>query len=225
MTSWETEVFHHMFPRYVKHLDAHPSDSLLTRMCGVYSIKMSAFGNAQDFLIMENIFPTTPTWGPFDLKGSSLGRSVAYEDRGGDVAMKDLDFIQACEGLEMNQLQREKLILSADQDTQFLLDCQITDYSLLLGGTKSATDGAMVYHIAIIDLFQTYNLQKKLESNFKTFVKRTEEQVISAVNPGVYRSRFMEFLSRVVAPAMADGISDQNAKEGDGHEEDDWIVL
>jgi len=51
-------------------------------------------------------------------------------------------------------------------------------------------NGKYIYHVAIIDYLQEYNLEKKAENLLKVWVYNREEYRISAVNQTMYRERF-----------------------------------
>ena len=58
--------------------------------------------------------------------------------------------------------------------------------------------GNYTYHVAIIDYLQSFNFDKRLESWFKTFVRRRSYQLISAVDPKTYGDRFLKFMKNEV---------------------------
>jgi len=58
--------------------------------------------------------------------------------------------------------------------------------------------GKYTYHMAIIDYLQVYNFEKQSESFFKTWVLRRSANLISAVDPVLYATRFVHFISHEV---------------------------
>ena len=58
--------------------------------------------------------------------------------------------------------------------------------------------GKFVYHLAIIDYLQTFNFEKWGESRFKTWILRRPKDLISAVDPELYGSRFCKFMKSEV---------------------------
>ena len=89
------------------------------------------------------------------------------------------------------------------------------DYSLLLAIEKVQTGmeqehredsrhvfysscGKYVYHLAIIDYLQTYNMHKQMESKFKTNILVRQRELISAVEPKLYGERFIKFMKNEV---------------------------
>ena len=55
--------------------------------------------------------------------------------------------------------------------------------------------GNYIYHLAIIDYLQTFNLEKWGESRFKTWILRRPSNLISAVEPELYANRFVKFMA------------------------------
>ena len=54
--------------------------------------------------------------------------------------------------------------------------------------------GKYIYHLAIIDYLQEYNLSKWGENFLKKNLLRRDGDLISAVIPSLYRNRFMKFM-------------------------------
>jgi 1-phosphatidylinositol-4-phosphate 5-kinase len=63
------------------------------------------------------------------------------------------------------------------------------------GGFCSAT-GDELYFMLIIDIFTTWNTKKKLENSLKSLIH--ESSALSAVEPSMYRDRFIKFISALV---------------------------
>lgn len=72
-----------MLPKYYKFMKRNASRSLLTRFCGLYSVKIGNAGvggkdeEERCFLIMNSVFPAESSQfisERFDLKGSTIGR-------------------------------------------------------------------------------------------------------------------------------------------------------
>ena len=55
-------------------------------------------------------------------------------------------------------------------------------------------NGRFIYHIAIIDYLQEYNLEKKAENFIKVNFYQRDENKISATNPVLYMKRFYAFM-------------------------------
>ena len=94
------------------------------------------------------------------------------------------------------------------QDTAFLRKFDIMDYSLFLvvehrsdiirhltHNEFLSQDGSELYHISIIDFLQQWNLNKKCERLLKGIKNYNKIDKISAIEPGIYRRRFIDFMS------------------------------
>ena len=55
-----------------------------------------------------------------------------------------------------------------------------------------------VYHIAIIDYLQEWNLNKKLERFTKTVLLGKDKDNLSAIEPEQYSKRFLSFMEKNV---------------------------
>ena len=86
------------------------------------------------------------------------------------------------------------------------------DYSLLVVREEVTTDrdsltrnmgGSvnMTCHFGIIDYLQTWTMQKKLETLFKTFLRADKYRLLSSVPPELYQSRFLSFIYEYVINA------------------------
>ena len=105
-----------------------------------------------------------------------------------------------------------------ERDIRFFEKFKIMDYSLLLGIAEKklkmnsaktykenmyhriiySEDQQYVYFLAIIDIFQKYNFQKKVEHSIKTL--KSKSNLISSIPPKAYADRFYHFIvSNVLA--------------------------
>uniref|UniRef100_A0A6B2L6A1 PIPK domain-containing protein n=1 Tax=Arcella intermedia TaxID=1963864 RepID=A0A6B2L6A1_9EUKA len=62
--------------------------------------------------------------------------------------------------------------------------------------TFTSPDGELSYVISIIDILQTYNLDKRMERITKVYALCKDKQGLSVQEPEVYRSRFVEKMSQ-----------------------------
>jgi 1-phosphatidylinositol-4-phosphate 5-kinase len=96
-------------------------------------------------------------------------------------------------------------------DSEFLRSKNLMDYSLLLvieqtniwkpdSRNRFTSSDNQVYHFGIIDFLQDWNLQKKIERQYKLAfkLKKGNSSDLSAVAPEVYQKRFSDFLSKHV---------------------------
>lgn len=133
--------------------------SLLTRFCGLYSVKFSDVGaNSSDdeekyFLVMNSVFPPEASQfisERFDLKGSTVGRECSEEEKqakGSHAVLKDVDILKEVEvmrsisptfalpdcGICIGPTAKAALLSQLRRDLALLVECSVMDYSLLVG--------------------------------------------------------------------------------------------
>lgn len=130
-----------MLPKYHKHMRHNGRRSLLTRFCGMYTVKITepsngfVAGATQEhehvFIIMNSVFPAEGSQfitERYDLKGSTVGRECSEEERskkGSNAVLKDLDLAKEVE-----------LVKSIDRVGRS--SRRATDYGFHLGETTKA---------------------------------------------------------------------------------------
>jgi 1-phosphatidylinositol-4-phosphate 5-kinase len=147
-----------MLPKYHAHMQRHGRKSLLTRFCGMYGVRIFDedsldHGQLHTFIVMNAVFPAEASRfisERFDLKGSTVGREVSEEElkkKGSDAVLKDLDLAREVElvrsvdanrpstdyGLSIGATAKAALLSQLREDVKLLVDCQVMDYSLLVG--------------------------------------------------------------------------------------------
>jgi len=63
-------------------------------------------------------------------------------------------------------------------------------------GGFSSEDRKELYYFSIVDIFQEWNAKKKVEHSLKSLIH--ESNSISAVEPSLYRERFLKFLYAII---------------------------
>ena len=116
--------------------------SFLPKLLGCYVLQRKSKKKISDIyiIVMTNVFSTTHNIDiRFDLKGSKIGRKVltgTLKDkqffRNGDMALKDLDFDEFGEKVNVGE-KREVILEQFKKDIEFLEFINSNDYSLLLG--------------------------------------------------------------------------------------------
>ncbi|KAK4767553.1 hypothetical protein SAY86_015303 [Trapa natans] len=125
----EVKVLLRMLPDYYNHVRSY-DNTLITKFFGLHRIIPSS-GQKFRFVVMGNMFCTElRIHRRFDLKGSSLGRSVDKVEIDENTILKDLD-LSYCFYLEPSW--RDALMKQIEIDAKFLEEQHIMDYSLLLG--------------------------------------------------------------------------------------------
>lgn len=115
-------------------------------------------GEMQTFIVMNAVFPAEGSSfisERFDLKGSTVGRKVSEEElqkKGSNAVLKDLDLAEEVElvrsvkpssvgeatpvtnyGLCIGAKAKANLLSQLREDVKLLVECQVMDYSLLVG--------------------------------------------------------------------------------------------
>lgn len=119
-------------------------------------------GQLQTFVVMNAVFPPEASQfisERYDLKGSTVGREVGAEERakkGTNAVLKDLDLIRDTElersergyhrrddgpgvGLNIGEYAKAALLSQLQEDVKLLVECQVMDYSLLVGVAQIET--------------------------------------------------------------------------------------
>jgi 1-phosphatidylinositol-4-phosphate 5-kinase len=133
----EFEKFKSMLQDYYVYMYEHPQ-TLLQRFFGLY---MCIFNDIKmHFVVMNNVFNTSlQVHYKYDLKGSTYKRisrkckEINYEKYDFDIAMKDLDFMDRKEKIDISSYDKRILCQEAHNDSKFLSDHNINDYSFLIG--------------------------------------------------------------------------------------------
>ena len=134
-----------ILPAYYKHLMVYPN-SLLPKYFGCYKLikKVKKKMTFVYFIIMMNIFATTNEIHlRFDIKGSRIGRQVLKHDSPirninelygkYSYAFKDLDLERFDKVFYFKKSYRNTILNQLQQDSVFLKECGLNDYSLLVG--------------------------------------------------------------------------------------------
>ena len=129
--------FREMLQDYYLYMYEHPK-TLLQRFFGLY---MCLFNDTKmHFVVMNNVFNTPlKVHYKYDLKGSTYKRmsrkckEINYDNYDFDIAMKDNDFTDRNEKIDLSPYYKKILFREAKSDSKFLSDHNINDYSFLIG--------------------------------------------------------------------------------------------
>ena len=129
--------FREMLQDYYLYMYEHPK-TLLQRFFGLY---MCLFNDTKmHFVVMNNVFNTPlKVHYKYDLKGSTYKRmsrkckEINYDNYNFDIAMKDNDFTDRNEVINLSPYYKKILFQEAKSDSKFLSDHNINDYSFLIG--------------------------------------------------------------------------------------------
>jgi hypothetical protein len=201
-TNEKLTLLNRLLPNYLERVFSH--DSTLVRIYGVFQVQC-VDNYSTSLVLMENVSFDADVSAKFDLKGSSYQREIFQGSLG-----LDLDFQSAIGSLELDREDAESLLRRGTKDSLMLAKNNIMDYSFLV--TVLTVVPVLIsphhiyrssrrdcfYLIAMIDILQEYDFGKKVETFWKTNVKRVALSSLSSVEPRLYSERLIEFLNKVV---------------------------
>ncbi|XP_054715283.1 1-phosphatidylinositol 3-phosphate 5-kinase-like [Uloborus diversus] len=199
MPRLELQSFMELAPSYFQYLNKaylEQKPTLLAKILGIYRIgfKNTATNAAtkMDLLVMENLFYNRNVSRKYDLKGSVRNRLVntsgLQED---DIVLLDENLLKVtCDNpLYIRPHCKTVLTSAISNDTQFLAEQSVMDYSLLVGLDEEK--GELV--VGIIDYIRTFTWDKKVEMMIKSSgLLGGHGKMPTVVSPELYRMRFCE---------------------------------
>lgn len=225
-TKEEFDLLFDILPRYMDHIENNPQ-TLINPILGAYELQL--YNEHLRVIVVESVFwlgvEGQATFKPnerFDLKGSWVGRHFKVPSKvglpylkpqGARGCMKDMDIHAP---LRLHQQEASRLSKQLHADSAFLADCNIMDYSLLLGvqrqplrvleecgvvraGLKHQSvalmEGPTDYCFGIIDVLQAFSSRKKLEYIWLAFL-RCKGPGVSCVPPAAYAKRFQDNVAK-----------------------------
>uniref|UniRef100_A0A1Y1N0Y2 1-phosphatidylinositol-3-phosphate 5-kinase n=1 Tax=Photinus pyralis TaxID=7054 RepID=A0A1Y1N0Y2_PHOPY len=173
--------------------------TLLGKIVGIYQIiYRNVTTNATlrtNLLVMENLFYNRKVTHKFDLKGSMRNRLVNPDNQEGEIVLLDENLLKMSCETPLYILPHSKVVLTAaiHNDTEFLSEQSVMDYSLLVG--LDSDNKELV--LGIIDYIRTFTWDKKLE----TMVKKSgllggQGKLPTIISPKEYRKRFIDAMHR-----------------------------
>lgn len=221
MERFEVDALCGMMKEYTSFLEAHPN-SLLARYFAAYSLTRG--GQELIVVVMNNVFraPYRPDF-IYDLKGTTEDRFA--EEKPGAV-LKDLNFAARRIKFDIPS-DGDDLLHFVKEDSEFLRDRDLMDYSIILGvyyvdGDAKEFDESRlpedqpkyargvlgsemhlsrerpcVLFVGLIDLLQPYNLKKKAAHLIKAWTLKWKYE-IDTEPPRPYADRLNGFLSNIL---------------------------
>lgn len=178
--------------------------TLLAKVFGCYKLVFRKTVNeksgrqkftSMNLMVMENLFYDRRFSKIFDLKGSMRNRHVESTGRENEVLL-DENLVQTAHLSPFYVREHAKRILrgSLYNDTKFLADIHVMDYSLVVGVDTVKNDLV----VGIVDYIRTYTWDKKLESWVKesAFLAGAGKGEPTIVTPKQYRQRFLSAMER-----------------------------
>ncbi|XP_043287999.1 1-phosphatidylinositol 3-phosphate 5-kinase [Venturia canescens] len=204
----ELQIFLDFAPNYFAYMEKcqrTKQPTLLGKIVGVYrvSFKNNTTNAAlrTSVLVMENLFYGRTITDKFDLKGSVRNRLVNPEeaDSEGELVLLDENLLNmSCDSpLYIKSHSKAVLNKAIEQDTKFLADNSVMDYSLLVGLEPNSNQLVL----GVIDYIRTFTWDKKLE----TMVKKSgilggQGKLPTIVSPEEYRARFIAAMDLYFLP-------------------------
>jgi hypothetical protein len=185
-------------------------NSLLPRIYCHFRLKIKK--KVRYVYIMNNLFSGYSNISQtYDIKGSMAGR-FASEHEKQDQQFKDQDVVRSKRVFSIGT-KRNAIMEQLAKDGQFLRDCNVMDYSLLVGVTKDVerkmkngndsewtflphAEGTETYSMGIIDILQDWNAKKVAAMVIKS--TRNERLELSSVPPKTYHKRFVKFIDSII---------------------------
>ncbi|XP_076640045.1 1-phosphatidylinositol 3-phosphate 5-kinase fab1 [Colletes latitarsis] len=208
MSRLEMQIFLDFAPNYFSYMEKcqqTKQPTLLGKIVGVYrvSFKNNTTNAAlrTSVLVMENLFYNRTITDKFDLKGSVRNRLVNPDDmcHEGELVLLDENLLNmSCDSpLYIRSHSKAVLNRAIEQDTKFLANNSVMDYSLLVGLEPNSDELVL----GIIDYIRTFTWDKKLE----TMVKKSgilggQGKLPTIISPEEYRARFIAAMHRYFLP-------------------------
>jgi hypothetical protein len=162
--------------------------SLLAKIYGIYELQIEK--ETFYFMAMENLFfgvEPDAKKRVYDLKGSESNRYAKPHK----TVMLDTNFKLDQNGEPLSiSIKDSKWVMEAiENDTTFLADNNVIDYSMLL----IVNEDSSILRMGIIDYAILYTFVKYLETKGKTFIRGTTPTII---NPVHYKERFVKAMKQ-----------------------------
>ncbi|KAG8194044.1 hypothetical protein JTE90_028386 [Oedothorax gibbosus] len=199
MPRLELQSFMDLAPAYFQYLNKaylEQKPTLLAKIVGIFRIGFkNTTTNAatkMDLLVMENLFYKRNITKKYDLKGSIRNRLVNTSgSKEEDIVLLDENLLKiTCDNpFYVRPHSKTVLTLAISNDTQFLVDQSVMDYSLLVGLEEEK--GQLV--VGIIDYIRTFTWDKKVEMLIKSSgILGGHGKLPTVVSPELYKMRFSE---------------------------------
>ncbi|CAG8567202.1 27595_t:CDS:10 [Gigaspora margarita] len=196
--SWtisEKEALLQFSPKYFEYMNKSSNKpSVLAKIFGFYSIKIKDLKKnniimKMDVLVMEQLFFQKTITRKFDLKGIQERHTKEQLD---DATLWDGDWVDGrYKSRFLTYSYGKKLLREAiANDTQFLCDANIMDYSLLVG----VDDDKKELVTGIVDFIGEYTFYKKIENRGKTLGRNAKE--VTVLPPDQYKDRFRDSIEQ-----------------------------
>ncbi|GLB35735.1 putative protein present in Fab1, YOTB, Vac1, and EEA1 [Lyophyllum shimeji] len=202
----ELQTMETFAPAYFDYMSSAVSanrPTLLAKVFGCFKLTFKKTGDRgpgkskstqMNLLVMENLFYDRRFTKIYDLKGSTRNRHVQSTGRENEVLL-DENLVETAHLNPFYLREHSKRILRGAlyNDTKFLADINVMDYSLVVGVDSQHNELV----VGIVDYIRTYTWDKKLESWVKesAFLGGGKGEP-TIVTPKQYRQRFISAMER-----------------------------
>ncbi|KAJ1030109.1 hypothetical protein NDA16_001022 [Ustilago loliicola] len=204
LSRFEMDAFSKFAPQYFAYMSQCLSRGRRTALAKIFGCFRIGFRNPQtgksiklDCFVMENLFYGLEGIRSYDLKGSTRNRYVQETGKDSEVLL-DENLIETnhLNPIFIREHSKKLLRASLYNDSLFLADMNVMDYSLMVGVNRQSKQLV----VGIIDFVRTYTWDKRVES----FVKETAllggagKGEPTIITPPDYRTRFLTFIDKAL---------------------------
>jgi hypothetical protein len=194
LSQTELDMFSPKYFAYMADALLRDRPSMLVKVLGIFKVACARASGEKwerNVLLMPNLFYGREITRIYDLKGSLRNRYVKEQDRAEKRVLLDENFMEHTEGFSMPIYEQAKALmrLAIWNDTVFLTELEVVDYSVLVGIDERRRELVM----GIIDYLHLYTWRKRAERDIKQLVGRERATVQS---PKDYKTRFRMAMDR-----------------------------
>jgi len=189
----EFKMFTELAPAYFRFMGKacfRGLPTVLSKILGCYQVwwkrQNEKLANRYAF-VMPNVFYGRSVTHIFDLKGSVRNRYVRSKP-GEKRVLLDENFLEYTRGfpIPIEEPAKDALRHAVRNDSKFLCDMEIVDYSILVGLHEKSRSMS----VGIIDYVRQYTWERKIESGMKSMGMITGRASPTVISPGNYKVRF-----------------------------------
>ncbi|XP_057531728.1 putative 1-phosphatidylinositol-3-phosphate 5-kinase FAB1D [Amaranthus tricolor] len=194
----EFDSFMKFAPAYFEHMTGSVdsgNQTCLAKILGIYQVTIrnpkSGKETKHDLMVQENLSFGRNITRQYDLKGALHARFTAAADGAGDVLL-DQNFVNDMNSSPLYVGQKAKRLLQRAvwNDTTFLKDIGVMDYSLLVGVDRERRELVC----GIIDYLRQYTWDKQFETWVKSSLVVPKNVSPTIISPQEYKKRFRKFM-------------------------------
>ncbi|KAL1219431.1 putative 1-phosphatidylinositol-3-phosphate 5-kinase FAB1D [Cardamine amara subsp. amara] len=195
----EYESFMKFAPEYFKYMkDSYDlgNQTCLAKVLGIHQVTVRQEKSGKeirhDLMVMENLSFGRKITRQYDLKGALHARFTATSANGEEDVLLDQNFVNDMNKspLYVSKTSKQNLQRAVYNDTSFLNNINVMDYSLLVG----VDDENHELVCGIIDYLRQYTWDKQLETWVKSSLVVPKNVQPTVISPIDYKARFRKFM-------------------------------